>query len=145
MYTQFTKETRIELATLLRAQHSFKDCAKELGMLKCSVTREVGRNADENGRYTGAAAHQKYCERRTQAKISSVKIQNDASLRRYIRLRLMKRDSPEQIAAAVKDILGNPDHTQAVTENAYRLVAEKYDWSLIARGMREKVFSRLFL
>lgn len=101
MYTQFTKETRIELAALLRAKHSFQDCAKELGMLKCSVTREAGRNADDQGRYTGAAAHRKYCERRTRAKATSVKIQNDPRLRRYIRRHLMKRDSPEQIAGRI--------------------------------------------
>ena len=101
MHKQFTKETRIELAALLRAKHSFKDCATELGMSKSSVTREVARNADENGIYTGAAAHKKYCERRKQAKMPSLKIQNDARLRRYIRTRLEKRDSPEQIAGRI--------------------------------------------
>lgn len=101
MYTQFTKETRIELAALLRAGHSFKACAKQLGMLKCSVTREVARNADENGRYAGAAAHRRHCERRTRAKASSVKIRNDPRLRRHITRRLAKRDSPEQIAGRI--------------------------------------------
>jgi len=101
MYTQFTKEARIELAALLRAGHSFKDCASQLGILKSSVTREVARNADADGRYTGAAAHQQYCARRVQAKISSLKIQNDPRLRGYIRRRLAKRDSPEQIAGRI--------------------------------------------
>lgn len=101
MYTQFTKETRIELATLLRAGHSFKDCASQLGIWKSSVTREIARNADEDGRYTGAHAHKKHCERRTQAKVSSLKIQNDPRLRQYIRRRLAQRDSPEQIAGRI--------------------------------------------
>lgn len=101
MYTQFTKETRIELAALLRAGHSFKNCASQLGMLKSSVTREVARNADADGRYTGAAAHKKYCERRTQAKITSLKIHCDPRLRAYIRRRLARRDSPEQIAGRI--------------------------------------------
>lgn len=101
MYTQFTKETRIELAALLRAKHSFKDCAKELGMLKCSITREVVRNADEEGKYTGAAAHKRHAERRRQAKTASLKIQNDPRLRWYIRKRLKERDSPEQIAGRI--------------------------------------------
>ena len=101
MYKQFTKETRIELATLLRAKHSFKECAKELGMRKSSVTREVARNAGEGGRYTGVAAQERYCERRTRAKISSLKIQNDPHLRQYICGRLAKRDSPEQIAGRI--------------------------------------------
>lgn len=101
MYKQFTKETRIELAALLRAERSFKECAEQLGMRKSSITREVARNTDENGRYTGASAHQRYCERRTQAKVSSLKIQNDPCLRRYICGRLAKRDSPEQIAGRI--------------------------------------------
>lgn len=101
MYKQFTKETRIELAALLRAQHSFKECAAELGMRKSSVTREVERNADKDGKYTGAAAHRRYCERRTQAKVSGLKIQNDPRLRRYIRVCLAQRDSPEQIAGRI--------------------------------------------
>lgn len=101
MYRQFTKETRIELAVLIRAKHSFRECAAELGMLKSSVTREVSRNTDEYGRYTGAAAHRRHCERRTQAKVPSLKIRNDPCLRRYIRRRLAKRDSPEQIAGRI--------------------------------------------
>ncbi len=101
MYKQFSKETRIELAALVRAKLSFKECAAELGMLKSSITREVARNADEYGRYTGAAAHRRHCERRKCAKLPSLKIQNDPRLRRYIRARLAKRDSPEQIAGRI--------------------------------------------
>lgn len=101
MYKQFTKETRIELTALLRVGHSFKECAEQLGMMKSSITREIARNTNENGRYTGAAAHQRYRERRTQAKASSLKIRNDPQLRRYIYGRLAKRDSPEQIAGRI--------------------------------------------
>lgn len=101
MYTQFNKETRIALATLLRAAHSFKECASQLGMLKSSVTREVARNSDAHGTYTGAAAHKRHCERRRQGKQKSLKIQNDPRLRRHIRKRLAARDSPEQIAGRI--------------------------------------------
>lgn len=101
MYKQFSKETRTELAALLRAGLSYRECAAELGMLKSSVTREVARNADRDGRYAGAAAHRRHCERRTHAKRSSLKIRNDPRLRRHIRRRLAKRDSPEQIAGRI--------------------------------------------
>ena len=47
------------------------------------------------------------------------------------------KDSPEQIAEAVKDILENPEQVARVTTNAKRLVSEKYDWDLIAGKMRE--------
>lgn len=53
------------------------------------------------------------------------------------------KDSPEQIAQAVKEILSNQEFTKKVVENACKLAFEKYDWDLIARDMREKVFARL--
>ncbi len=58
---------------------------------------------------------------------------------------VVSKNNPSQIALQIKAILGNPEHVKRVTDNAHRLVAEKYDWSLIARDMREKVFARLFV
>lgn len=53
------------------------------------------------------------------------------------------KDSPEQIAQAVGDILTRPDKVKQVTETAKKMVFEKYDWDLIAKDMREKVFARI--
>jgi glycosyltransferase involved in cell wall biosynthesis len=53
-------------------------------------------------------------------------------------------DSPQQIADAVIDIVGNPEKTLQVIENARRLAEAGYDWSTIARAMRNKVFEPLF-
>ena len=53
------------------------------------------------------------------------------------------KDSPEQIAEAVKDILTHPEQVLLVKANAKKLVVEKYDWNLIAKNMREKVFAPL--
>tara|TARA_B100000508_G_scaffold72661_2_gene56587 strand:+ start:1642 stop:2865 length:1224 start_codon:yes stop_codon:yes gene_type:complete len=52
-------------------------------------------------------------------------------------------DSPEQIAAAVEDIMTRPNKVEAVTARAKALALEKYDWDLIARNMRNNVFSDL--
>ena len=54
------------------------------------------------------------------------------------------KDSPEQIAAAVKDIMSHPEKVRAVVRTAREMVREKYDWNLVARDMNEKVFSKLF-
>ncbi len=51
-------------------------------------------------------------------------------------------DSPEQIAEAVKDILAHPEHVARVKTNAKKLVAEKYDWTLIAAQMKA-IFNRV--
>ena len=54
------------------------------------------------------------------------------------------KDSPQQIAMAVKDILTNPEKVVRVRENALALVREKYDWNLIAGDMKT-LFDRLLL
>lgn len=46
------------------------------------------------------------------------------------------KDSPVQIAAAVKDIMTNPDKVARVRASALALVREKYDWNVIAKDMR---------
>jgi len=45
----------------------------------------------------------------------------------------------------IKAILGNPQRTAQVVERARQMVVAKYDWSLLARNMRERVFARLFI
>ena len=55
----------------------------------------------------------------------------------------VEKDSPKQIAEAVKDILSNPEKVRRVTETARALIVEHYDWDMVARGMRTKVFGRV--
>jgi UDP-glucose 4-epimerase len=56
---------------------------------------------------------------------------------------VVDRDSPAQIAQAVRDILANPEKARAVVATARAMVLEKYDWNTIAKDMREKVFARV--
>lgn len=104
MYKQFNKESRIELAALLKAKHSPKECAEQLGYDKSSITREIKNNKDGDGTYRGAQAHKKYLERRKESKQKYRKIENDKILRNHIKRRLKKRDSPEQIAGRIQSI-----------------------------------------
>ena len=53
------------------------------------------------------------------------------------------KDSPEQIVAAVTDIMAHPEQVRAVVETAREMVREKYDWNVVARDMHEKVFRPL--
>ncbi len=50
---------------------------------------------------------------------------------------------PEAIARAVKLFEKNPEETRKIIDNAEKMVKEKYDWNLIARDMKEKVFDKL--
>lgn len=53
------------------------------------------------------------------------------------------KNSPEQIAFTVQEILANPEHTQKVIVTAREYVREHFDWNIIAKNMREKVFARV--
>lgn len=57
---------------------------------------------------------------------------------------VVDKDSPEQIAEAVNDILNNPDQTKKVVATAYDMVSRKFRWEAIAKDMRIKVFEKLF-
>ncbi|NBV76648.1 glycosyltransferase family 1 protein [bacterium] len=52
-------------------------------------------------------------------------------------------DSPKQIAEAVREIMSRPEKVRAVTATAKQMVIEKYDWDIIARDMKTKVFEPL--
>ena len=52
------------------------------------------------------------------------------------------KNSPDQIAKAVEDILARPDKVKEVTENAYKMVVTKYNWDFIAKDMLKKVFKK---
>ncbi len=54
---------------------------------------------------------------------------------------VVRKDSPEEIVKAVEDILAHPDKVKQVGETARRMVLEKYDWDIIAKQMRERVFA----
>jgi glycosyltransferase involved in cell wall biosynthesis len=51
-------------------------------------------------------------------------------------------DSPEQIAAAVKDILSNPEKVARVRDTARTLVSERYDWDTVTDDM-QALFTRM--
>jgi glycosyltransferase involved in cell wall biosynthesis len=52
-------------------------------------------------------------------------------------------DSPEQIAAAVRDILENPQKVKERTENARTMVEREYRFEQIAIDMQSMVFNKL--
>jgi glycosyltransferase involved in cell wall biosynthesis len=52
------------------------------------------------------------------------------------------KDSPKEIAAAIEDILVHPDKVEMVVKTAHSLVAEKYDWNIVA-GRMHNLFDRM--
>lgn len=49
-------------------------------------------------------------------------------------------ENPESIAEAIKRLMENPDLRKRLIENGQKLAREKYDWDLIAREMKTRVF-----
>jgi len=54
------------------------------------------------------------------------------------------KNSPEQIAEAVKDIMEHKEKVREVLATAKVMAFATYDWELIAKDMKEKVFQPLF-
>lgn len=54
---------------------------------------------------------------------------------------VVQKDSSEDIVRAIQDIIAHPDKVNQVGETARRMVLEKYDWDIIAKQMRERVFA----
>lgn len=50
-------------------------------------------------------------------------------------------DNPEQIKDAVLDILAHREVVKEVTERARKMVEEEYDWDIVTKRMREKIFT----
>lgn len=103
---QFSRDTRVELATMLWFKKSHSECARRLGMHRSSISNEVRRYVDHDGVYRGAHAHKRYLENRKGAKQAERKIENDRRLRRHIVRKLKKCWSPEQIAGRLKMMTG---------------------------------------
>jgi len=57
---------------------------------------------------------------------------------------VVDKNSPEQIAEAVKDILNSPEKVKKVTATARELAFQKYNWDSIAKDMKQKVFNQVF-
>ena len=56
---------------------------------------------------------------------------------------VVEPDAPEQIAAAVRDIMENPQKVKERTDTARAMVEAEYQWDHIGKDMREKVFNTL--
>lgn len=53
------------------------------------------------------------------------------------------KNSPEEIAASVRDIIAHPEKVKAVVRTAQALVVERYEWDVIAQEMREKFLKKI--
>ena len=52
-------------------------------------------------------------------------------------------NDPKSIAEKVLEYINDPELTKKVVENARKMVEEKYDWDLISRDMKSRVFDTI--
>ena len=97
-HKQLSSNERVVLEKLFRANKSQKDIAKILKKHPSTISRELNRNKDKNGRYRTRIANQKLRKRRKHARQEFKILVSKFSLRRFVIRKLKKYWSPEQIA-----------------------------------------------
>jgi len=103
MYIQFNKESRIELAVLLRAGKNKTECSKILVISRSNIHLEINRGISPDGIYRGSFAHKQYLIRRKTSKQRYRKIENNKILQIYIITKIKEYWSPEQIAGRIRE------------------------------------------
>ncbi|MBU2219981.1 IS30 family transposase [Patescibacteria group bacterium] len=100
-YTHFSRNDRNELSVLLKKGYSLRDIASVLEKNPSSVSREVNKNS-VNGQYDPGKAHHKSYVKRKYSKYQSMKIRSNSKLENYIKEKMEKGWTPEEIAARLK-------------------------------------------
>jgi len=97
LYKHITLDERVALGALLAEGYEHSEIAEALGKNITSISREVLRNSNLDGRYLPHRAHRRTQQRRKESKVSSRKIENDKGLRKDIESMLGPLCSPETI------------------------------------------------
>jgi IS30 family transposase len=113
-----SEEERGQIADLLRAKKTYRAIARALGRSPSTISREVARNRDEQGRYRPSAAHRSATARL--ARPRARKVVKDGSLGRLVQGWLDLKWSPEQISAALRRAFPNDPSRQLSPESIYQ-------------------------
>ena len=95
-----SEDERVVIADLRCEGVSVREIGRRLGRSASTVSRELARNRQADGRYRPHAAHQLARVRRARPKVS--RIAADPGLRAIIQDGLARRRSPQQIAARLR-------------------------------------------
>lgn len=98
MHYHITQEQRVELSLLTRLGYSQRAVALVLGVSPSTICRELGRNRRANGMYEPNSARVRNRTRRAVANALRTKLLRYPRLAHVVERRLLRDDSPEQIA-----------------------------------------------
>jgi IS30 family transposase len=113
-----SQDERTVIADGLRAGWSIRRIAGQLQRSPSTVSREVRRNAAEEGRYTPYAAHRRAMDRLPRPRPR--KVAQDPDLLRVVQGWLDKRWSPEQISASMRRRYRDQASWHLATETIYQ-------------------------
>lgn len=117
-YTHFSKDERNELSVLLKKGYSLRSIASVLEKNPSSVSREI-KNNSVNGQYDPRKAHHKAYKKRKYSKYQSMKIRDNPKLEEYVKEKMEKGWTPEEIAERLK---AENDNQQVIS---FKLI---YNW-----------------
>ena len=101
-YTHLTSTDRTRIATLKRAGHTQLEIARQLGKAHTTISRELGRNCTGRTTYNARTAKQKTAARRLSANQRFRKLIPGSGLVKYVKSRIKRYWSPEQIAGRLQ-------------------------------------------
>jgi IS30 family transposase len=112
---------RTMIADLRRAGVSVRDIADELGRAASTVSRELRRNADDQGRYLPATAERLSAERQCRSSRTR-RVMRDVQLHAVVVELLDKRWSPEQVAHELPIRFPDQPERHLCTESIYQAI-----------------------
>jgi IS30 family transposase len=120
-YLSLAEQTMV--ADLRRAGVSMRGIAEQLGRAASTVSRELRRNADDQGRYLPATAERLTVERQSRPSRTR-RLARDEQLHRVVAELLGKRWSPEQIAHELPMRFPGQPERHLCTESIYQAIYE---------------------
>jgi IS30 family transposase len=135
-YTHFTNFYRLEISILLNKGHSLRDIARQLKKNPSSISREI-KNNSVKGIYDPAKAQHKVWIKRAKSKYQGMKIRNDQELESYVREKLSRHWSPEEISNRIKN------HDQHITYVSPPIIY-KYVYSVYGQAYSRFLFRKRY-
>lgn len=137
MATQLTLQERERVAQLLATKASYRKIGRVLGRSHATISREVGRNGTADGYWPSQAQGRAEARRRERPLTRKL---DDPELNEYVRVRLARHWSPEQIAGRRR--LESPAGRRASHTTIYRWIRsspQRGHWEqCLRRGGRRK-------
>jgi transposase, IS30 family len=129
-----SEQERIQIADLLAAKTSARGIAEQLGRAPSTISREIRRNSDPDGRYR--PHHAEHAARCRACKPRKRRIAVDTVLAEAVQLLLAKRWSPEQVAHELRVLFAGQPLRWLCKETIYQAI---YDTAVtLTRPVRRR-------